>query len=75
MYVFLHKFLQTYYIYVRIKHGFLHKLLQTYYIYKSVATLFRFVARFARARIEDSSRNRFALNGIKGIACLIVFSS
>ena len=40
-----------------------------------VATLFRFVARFARVRIEDSSRNRFALNGIQGIACFIVFSS
>jgi len=26
--------------------------------------LFRFVARFARVRIEDSSFNRFALNGI-----------
>ena len=33
--------------------------------YVSVATLFRFVARFARVRIEDSSRNRFALNGIQ----------
>ena len=31
----------------------------------SVATLFRFVARFARGRIEDSSFNRFALNGIQ----------
>ena len=31
----------------------------------SVATLFRFVARFARVRIEDSSFNRFALNGIQ----------
>ena len=31
----------------------------------SVATLFRFVARFARVRIEDSSQNRFALNGIQ----------
>ena len=31
----------------------------------SVATLFRFVARFTRVRIEDSSRNRFALNGIQ----------
>ena len=31
----------------------------------SVATLFRFVARFARVRIEESSRNRFALNGIQ----------
>ena len=26
----------------------------------SIATLFRFVARFATVRIEDSSRNRFA---------------
>ena len=25
--------------------------------------------------IENSSRNRFALNGIQGIACFIVFSS
>ena len=31
----------------------------------SVATLFRFVARFAPVRIEDCSRNRFALNGIQ----------
>ena len=31
----------------------------------SVATFYRFVARFARVRIEDSSRNRFALNGIQ----------
>ena len=31
----------------------------------SVATLFRFVARFNRVRIEDSSRNRFALNAIQ----------
>ena len=31
----------------------------------SVATLFRFVARFARVRIDDSSFNRFALNGIQ----------
>ena len=30
-----------------------------------MATLFRFVARFARVRIEDSSFNRFALNGIQ----------
>ena len=30
-----------------------------------VATLFRFVARFARVRIEDSGFNRFALNGIQ----------
>ena len=41
----------------------------------SAATLFRFVARFARGRIEDSSFNRFALNGIREIACFIVFSS
>ena len=27
--------------------------------------MFRFVARFARGRIEDSSFNRFALNGIQ----------
>ena len=32
---------------------------------RSVATLFRFVTRFARVRIEDSSRNRFALNCIQ----------
>jgi len=31
----------------------------------SVASLFRFVARFARVKIEDSSFNRFALNGIQ----------
>ena len=31
----------------------------------SVATLFRLVARLARVRIEDASRNRFALNGIQ----------
>ena len=31
----------------------------------SVATLFRFVARFARGRIENPSFNRFALNGIQ----------
>ena len=37
--------------------------------------MFRFVARFARVRIEDSRRNRFALNGIQGIALFIVFSS
>ena len=30
----------------------------------SIAALFRIVARFARVRIEDSSFNRFALNGI-----------
>ena len=41
----------------------------------SVATLFGSVARFARVRIEDSSRNRLALNGIQRIACIIVFSS
>ena len=40
-----------------------------------LAMLIRFVARFARVRIEDSSRNRFVLNGIQGIACFIVFSS
>ena len=40
-----------------------------------VTTLFRFVDRFARGKSEDSSRNRFALNGIKIIACFIVFSS
>ena len=33
--------------------------------YISVATLFQFVGRFARVRVEDSSRNRFALNGIQ----------
>ena len=31
----------------------------------SVAMLFQFVARFARVKIEDSNRNRFALNGIQ----------
>ena len=36
-----------------------------FFIRFSVATLFRFVARFARIRIEDSSRNRFALNMIQ----------
>ena len=41
----------------------------------SVTALFRFVARFTRGRIEDSSRNRFALNGCQRIACFIVFSS
>ena len=30
----------------------------------SVATLFQFVAHFARVRIQGSGRNRFALNGI-----------
>ena len=29
----------------------------------------------ARVRIEDFNRNRFALNGIQGIVCFIVFSS
>ena len=37
-----------------------------------VATLFRFVDRFARGRIEDYNRNRFALNGFQRIACFIV---
>ena len=37
--------------------------------------MFRFETRFARGRIEDSSFNRFALNGIQGIACFIVFYS
>ena len=41
----------------------------------SIATVFRFVDRFARVGIEESSRNRFVLNGIQGIACFIVFSS
>ena len=41
----------------------------------SVATLFRLVARFAHVRFEDSSRNRFALNGIQEIARFIAFSS
>ena len=36
--------------------------------YVSVAMLFRFVAHFARIRIEDSSQNMCALNGIEGIA-------
>ena len=35
------------------------------YLHFSVATLFRFVARFARVRIEDFSLNRFVLNGIQ----------
>ena len=39
---------------------------------RSVATLFRFVARFARITIEDSNRNRFVLNGIQRIACFFV---
>ena len=34
-------------------------------IFFSIATLFRFVVRFARVRIEDSSRNRFTLSGIQ----------
>ena len=46
-----------------------------FWISFSVATLFRFVASFTRVRIEDSSRKRFVLNGIQGIACFIVFSS
>ena len=46
---------------------------------RSVATLFQFVARFARVRIEDSSWNRFALNGIQrdfsgGIFSVRIFS-
>ena len=40
---------------------------------RSVATLFRFVAHFTRVWIEDCNRNRFELNGIKKIACFIVF--
>ena len=40
-----------------------------------IATLFRFVVRFARGRIEDSSFNRFVLNGIQEIACFIASSS
>ena len=43
--------------------------------YVSAPPLFRFVASFARVWIEDSSRNRFALNGIQGIASFIDFSS
>ena len=35
--------------------------------------LLRLVARFARVRIENSSRNRFALNGIQRIACFTFF--
>ena len=31
----------------------------------SLVTLFRLVARLARVRVEDSSRNRFALIGIQ----------
>ena len=42
---------------------------------KRDTTLFRFVARFARVRIEESSRNRFALNSIQVITCFIFFSS
>ena len=41
-----------------------------FYIHFSVATLFRFVARFARVRIENSSRNRFTLNGMKEFCSL-----
>ena len=41
---------------------------------RSLATLFQFVAHFPLVRIEDSSRNRFALNFIQRIACFIVFS-
>ena len=40
---------------------------------RSVATLFRFVAYFGCVRIEDSSGNRFVLNGIQRIACFILF--
>ena len=39
----------------------------------SVATLFRFVARFARVKIENSSRNRFALNVIQMDFCGGIF--
>ena len=39
--------------------------LTEYTLFRIVANLFRFGARFARVRIEDSSRNRFALNGIQ----------
>ena len=46
-----------------------------FWIRFSVATLFQFVARFARGKIEDPCFNRFALNGIQEIACFIVFSS
>ena len=46
-----------------------------FWIHFSVATLFRFVAHFACGRVEDSSFNRFALNGTQEIACFIVFSS
>ena len=38
-----------------------------------MATLFGFVARFARGRIEASSRNRFALNGIQRFAASLFF--
>ena len=33
---------------------------KTEYFFRLVAAWFQFVARFARVRIEDSSRNRFA---------------
>ena len=39
----------------------------------SVATLFRFVARFAHARIEDSIFNRFALNGNPKLPAILCF--
>ena len=48
---------------------------QFFYLRFSVATLFWFVAHFARVRIENYSRNRSVPNGIQGIACFIVFSS
>ena len=44
-----------------------------FFFFFSFVRLFRFVARFARVRIEDSSLNRFVLNGIQGIACFIIF--
>ena len=37
--------------------------------------VFRFVVRFARIKIEDSSRNRFTFNGIQRIVCSIVIFS
>ena len=37
------------------------------------ASSFWFIASFTRVRIEDSSRNRVALNGIQRITCFIVF--
>ena len=39
----------------------------------SVATLFRYIARFARGRIEDHSFNRFALNGIPKLHATLFF--